>query len=214
MNRKDHGYGREFVLCSVLLLAFGLSACSFGNSSGGAATPTATPQPTPSPTSSLTQSGALTTYKGDGFTIGYPASWMANAGANGAGVAFSNPAQMTEFLIEILPNPDGVAAPAGVVQRGLSTALQTVGGKNAKTVAIAPTVTVGGETWNQGAVTGTQAPNGQTPTLKLVMMATNHPANSQSTRLFIITYVAPAQTFNQISTTAFQPMLQSFKFTS
>lgn len=216
MNMRIHHSERRFALCTMLLVAFFLAACSTGGS-GASATPTAASKPTPTPSPTTSSSIALKTYTGMGFTIEYPSNWTVGTsgnGSSGGGAIFSDSPAMTAFYIETILNPNGVASPAGVVKTGMSTALQAMGGKHMKTVSIAPTAMVGGQTWNQAAGTGEHTQGGQTVTLQLVMMATNHPASSPSTKLFIITYVSPAQTFDQTNMTTFQPMLQSFKFTS
>jgi hypothetical protein len=213
MNRRDSHVGRRIALCSLLFVAWFLAACSTGGSSISA-TPTAAskPTPTPSPTPSLPV--GLITYTGMGFTIQHPSNWMVGTGGSGksgGGVIFSNLPAMTTFYVEILPNSNE-AAPAAAV-KGLTTSLQALG-KQAKMLSIAPTVTVGGQTWDQAAGTTELTQSGQTVTIEQVLLATTHPPGAPSRTLFIITYVAPAQTFAQTSSTTFQPMLQSFTFTS
>jgi hypothetical protein len=209
MNMRAYHWERLIVLCSLLFVAFFPTACSTGGSSTST-TPTAVSKPAPTTSSSV----VLKTYTGVGFTIKYPSNWTAGTAGNGksgGGVTFSNPPAMTTFYIEILPNSNEAAPTAAV--KGLTTGLQT-GGKQAKIVPIAPTVTVGGQTWDQAAGTTDLTHSGQTVTIEQVMIATNHPTSSPSPTLFIITYVTPAHTFNQTNTSTFLPMLQSFKFTS
>jgi len=86
--------------------------------------------------------------------------------------------------------------------------------KNPKTETVAPTTMVGGDTWNQRAVSGDATVNGQTANIKLVVIADNHPESSPSTKGFIIVYGTAKQLFDAANSTYFQPMLQSFKFTS
>ena len=83
-----------------------------------------------------------------------------------------------------------------------------------KVVPVSPTVTVGGQSWDQAAGTADLSQGGQTASVEQVILATNHPTSPPGARLFIITYTALAQTFDQMNTGTFQPMLQSFKFTS
>ena len=118
----------------------------------------------------------------------------------------------TTFYIEILPTPFDASAPTSAVQ-GLITSLQKEG-THVKTVSVSPTITVGGQSWDQAAGTFDLTQGGQTVTMEQVMIATNHPTSPPGARLFIITYTAPAQTFDQVNSSTFQPMLQSFKFTS
>jgi hypothetical protein len=213
MNTRTYHLERLIALCSLLFVAFFLVACSTGVS-GASVTPTAASKPTPTPSPAVSSSEGKQTYTGMGFTVEYPSNLTVNAsdnGSSGGGVMFSDPPAMITFYIEILPNTNE-SAPAEAV-KGLTASLQKEG-QSAKMIPLAPTVTVGGQTWDQAAGTTDLTLGGQTVTMEQVMIATNHPASSPNSRLFIFTYTTSAQMFDQTNATTFQPILQSFKFTS
>ncbi len=205
-------------LCFAMLfciLALLLVACNIGGISiNGPATPTptstpkATPTTAPSPTAST-----LETYTGNGYTIGYPQGWTVTKGSTGA-VTFTDPQGVAYLTIQVVPNPNGLISTSDEVDAGLQIFKSQA--KNYTKVSIAPTTTVAGETWSQGAATGDITPEGATSpvTAKIVVISDNHPANTSSTQGFTIGYVTGTQVFDAMNTTYFQPMLQSFKFTS
>ena len=72
---------------------------------------------------------------------------------------------------------------------------------------------VGGETWDQiGAIGDLQTYSGQSLSSKVIALAINRPAHDANTKMYKIQYSAPAKNFDQMESTTFQPMLQSFKF--
>lgn len=186
---------------SILLLAMLVSACSFGGSGGG------TPTPTPTATTA-----SLTTYKGADFTVSYPQNWKVKS--DSTGVTFTDPSGIAYFQVHEAPDPDGLISASNEVTLGLDTFKSQA--KNYQQQNIASTTTIAGETWNQGAATGDITPSGQSsPTnVKIIVVADNHPANSTSTKAFIIGYATGTQVFDLANSGYFQPMLQSFKFTS
>ncbi len=197
-----------FVLVGLILVLL-LAACSFGGSSGNGATPTPTPTPTPKPSPSPTVS-PLTTYNGNGFTIGYPQGWKVTHQGNNA-IQFTDPNGIYNLAVAVTPNPGGVVSP----QQQLSVALSAGNSnlKNPQPVNVPSTTTVGGDTWSQKSETGNTTVNGQNTTVQLVALADNHPANSPSTNSYLIAYGTGQAIFSAANTAYFQPMLQSFKFT-
>ena len=198
-------------LANTLLLTL-LAACSFGAAGGGASTsatptagstPTATPTPSPMPTS-------LKTFNGNGYSIGYPQGWTEKD--NGGQVVFADALGTSTFIVEVAPNPNDIAP----IDKALSGSLDTfkATAKNYKDENVAATTTVGGVTWNQKAASGDVGVGGITVNGKIYVLATNHPENTNTTKLYIIVYDAPSATFDQTNTNAFTPMLQSFKFTA
>lgn len=192
-------------LCSVVL-AVVLVACG-----GTTAAPTPTPTPPPSPTPSPTPSPGLTTYTGNGYTIGYPQGWTVKQGASNT-VIFTDPTHVYRLSIAVAPNPNGTLSADS--EAGLALDAAKAGLKNPQTEKLPPTTTVGGDSWSQKAVSGTGMVNGQSSVVELVILADNHPATSAATRAFIIGYGTAKNLLNTVSTMYFQPMLQSFKFTS
>ncbi len=71
---------------------------------------------------------------------------------------------------------------------------------------------MGGNTWSQGEATADTTANGQTTSLKLVVLSSNYPQRTASTQTFTLIYSTPTKEFDQTNTQSFQPMLQSFKF--
>jgi hypothetical protein len=152
------------------------------------------------------------TYTGTGYTIRYPKGWQVAAGSDGY-VSFSDPQGVAYLAIRTQPNPQGALPPDKLVDAGL--AVFQAQATNYQRIAIAPTTTVAGETWGQGAATGDITPEGQTSpvTVKVIVLATNHPPSSLTTSGFTIAYGTAEQVFDQANSSTFQPMLQSFRFT-
>jgi hypothetical protein len=154
-------------------------------------------------------------YTGLGITVKYPSNWVVDvkgSEANGGGATFRDPGTLTDFYLQVLPIPFSDSAPANAV-KSLIPALKKEGTQT-QTVPVASTVIVGGQTWNQAAGTTDLTQGGQSVFIEQVIIATNHPLHSSNARLFLLTYTAPAQTFDQINSSIFQPMLRSFTFTS
>ncbi len=204
----------------ILLLAFLLAACSLGGGSTGTApgttsgnTPatihaTSVPaQPTSAPATSLT------TYTGNGFTIGYPTGWTVMKEGNGQVMLVDKQADAARggvFMIGLNP-AGGNIPPATLLQFELP---QFTSQPHYQKVDIAPKATVGGDSWDQFAATNdVQIPGqAQSETIETVVMADDHPAVSPTARGFVIRYSADASRFAHINATIFQAMLQSFSF--
>lgn len=198
------------IACSIFLVLV-LAACgSSGTTSGTTPTTAPTSQPSPTTASSPTTSTTLTTYTGNGYTIGYPQGWKVNAG--GKSVVFTDPTNIYSLSILVVPDPGGAISPDTVVNTAVQ--LATANLKNTQTVNVPASTTIGGDTWTQKSIAGTSSAAGQTGTVQAVVAADNHPANSASTNSYAITYQTLQATFDTANTQYFQPMLQSFKFTS
>ncbi len=197
--------GIMLAFCCVIL-ALLLVACGGGTTSA----PTPTPTPRPSPTLPPTPTPSLTVYTGNGYSIGYPQGWKVTPGNNR--VTFSDPTQVYSLAIVTSPNPNGVASADTVASASIGAVKATL--TNPQTETLPPTTTVGGESWVQKSLSGTSTSNGQSVAIQIVVISDNHPANSPSTQNFSIVYGAPKLLFATGDTNYFQPMLQSFKFTS
>jgi len=79
-------------------------------------------------------------------------------------------------------------------------------------VDLAPTTTVGGETWDQIGAIGDLSYSGKPLSIQVNALAINRPAHDANTKMYKIQYSAPAKDFDQVGSTTFQPMLQSFTF--
>src|SRR5579863_3991810 len=180
----------------LLLLAGLFSACDLGGSSS-----TSTPTPTPA-------ASALTTYKGDGFTIGYPATWKVST-KQGI-VTFTDPQGVASLYVKAVPNPNGLLPSDVIVQGGLQVFKARA--KNYQAMPLPSSTTVAGDTWSEGAATGNLEINGQTINVQTVVIADNHPAKSASTKAYTIVYATGSQVFDLANQGYFQPMLQSFQF--
>lgn len=152
----------------------------------------------------------MTTYTGNGYTIGYPQGWKVNTA--GKSVVFTDATGIYNFTIVVSPNPGGVASPDTVVNAGIQGVKGTM--KNPQTVNVPPTTTIGGDTWVQKSIAGQSTAGSQSGTVQIVVASDNHPANSSSTNSFTIIYATLQSTFSAANAQYFQPMIQSFKFTS
>ncbi len=204
MVKHPHPTSRWLSLCvCTICITFFLAGCSlFGGGSPTTGTTVITPTPTPS----------LTTYSGDGFSISYPKTWQAKQSSDG--VTFSDPNGIAYLSIRTSPNPNELIPASTVVDTALQAFKSQA--KNYQSVNVPATTTLAGSTWSQGAATGDVTPSGQSTSVnvKIVVIADNHPAHSISSKAFAIGYATGSQVFDLANTAYFQPMLQSFKFTS
>ena len=204
--------GITMALCS-LVLAVLLVACGGSSTNGTTSTPTSAPASTPtlSPTSTSPSAatGAMTAFQGNGFTISYPQTWQVNQRANNI-FTFTDSTGGIKMTITVAPDPNGTISADSVASAALQAAQVLL--KNAKTVSVPSTTTVGGDSWSQVSASGTQRLNNQDTDIQVVVIANVHPANTLLSKSFTILYQAPVATFSQDNTTYFQPVLQSFKF--
>jgi hypothetical protein len=190
------------VFCSLFLAAL-LVACGAATSSSTATpAPTAPPSPTPTPV-------PMTTFAGNGFTMSYPQAWQTNrSGAHL--VTWTNSTGTTKMSITIVPDPNGSISADSLVDAAVKAAVVPM--KNPQTESVPPTVTVGGASWSQKSVSGTQRLNAADTVIQAVVLATVHPGNTPTSKGYTIVYSAPKSNFAQANTAYFQPMLQSLKF--
>jgi hypothetical protein len=151
----------------------------------------------------------MTTFSGNGFTISYPQTWQNTTKANNI-FTFTDSTGGIKMTITVAPDPNEFLSADAVASTALQAAKVLL--KNAQTVSVPSTTTVGGESWSQISASGTQRLNNQDTDVQVVVLADVHPAGTLNSKSFTIVYQAPVSTFNQDNTTYFQPMLQSFKF--
>lgn len=218
-HRLPSFFSRSRLAWSVcgLLLACLLTACSLGGGSTGTVSTTtsgntpATSHATSIPAQPTSAPAAhLTTYSGNGFTIGYPAGWTIDkASSSAASVIFVDPTRTIEFIVTVTPNPNANSA----TSVALDPLLQSMQAKpHHQKVDLAPTTTVGGETWDQIGAIGDVPYSGQPLSIKVIALAVNRPAHDANTKMYKIQFSAPAKDFDQMNNTTFQPMVQSFTF--
>ncbi len=204
--------GITMALCS-LILAVLLVACGGSSTGGNTSTPTSAPTSTPTlaptSTSPSAATGAMTAFQGNSFTISYSQTWQINQKANNI-FTFTDSTGGIKMTITVAPDPNGTISADSVASAALQAAQVLL--KNAKTVSVPSTTTVGGDSWSQVSASGTQRLNNQDTDIQVVVIANVHPANTLLSKSFTILYQAPVATFSQDNTTFFQPMLQSFKF--
>lgn len=188
--------GFVLLACSVLL-AILLPAC------GGEA-----PPPALTTTSTPSSTARMITYKGDGYSIAYPSAWKVNA--QGTRVTFAVSTGIYNLTIVVSPNPGGVASADTVASAGIKGASTHL--KNAQNGDLPATTIVGGDSWMQKSTTGVLTTSSGV-TMEFAVLADNHPASSSSTISYMIIYGTTQDLFSSSSSSYFQPMLQSFKFT-
>src|SRR5712691_5116139 len=103
--------------CSLMLIVL-LTACG-GGATANTPTPTSvppTPTPTPAPTLPPISAANLTTYMGNGYSIGYPKAqgWTATKSGNG-GITFTDPTGLASLTIQVLPDPNSAVSASGLV---------------------------------------------------------------------------------------------------
>ena len=213
LKRLHYLFNGTMLAFSSLMLVVLLVACGSSSTSGTTSTPTSAPTSTPTlaptSTSPSAASGAMTAFQGNSFTISYPQTWQVNQKANNI-FNFTDNTGGIKMTITVAPDPNGTISADSVASAALQAAQVLL--KNAKTVSVPSTTTVGGDSWSQVSASGTQRLNNQDTDIQVVVIANVHPANTLLSKSFTILYQAPVATFSQDNTTYFQPMLQSFKF--
>ena len=106
------------------------------------------------------------------------------------------------------PNPNDAMPLDKMANDSLSNVKASM--KDAEVVNMPATITIDGQTWSQFAISDKGSDTG----MEVVALATNRPDNSPNTKGYVIIYTAQKASFDQIATTYFMPMLQSFKFNS
>lgn len=192
--------------CLALLLAACASQASNKPVPTVASAPPATAVPAARPTAALNPAFAL--FKGMGYSITYPKTWKVTKSVNA--VTFSDPSGTADFVVQLIPNPNGSIQPQKAIGMALSGVQKA--GKNYKTLTLSPTVSLNGVVWYQGGASADISSNGRLQSGKVITLATNHPAHAGATTLFSIVYAGPVRSFEATSNAAFLPMLNSFKF--
>ena len=118
---------------------------------------------------------------------------------------------MYTLNIYVNPDPNDTVAASTFVNLSIEAGKKQM--ENPQTETLPPTTTVGGESWVQKSICGTETSNGQSLDIQLVVMSDNHPAHAANTQNFSIVYATEKSSFATANTSYFQPMLQSFKFT-
>jgi hypothetical protein len=193
------------LMVCCLLLAPLLIACGSSGSSGS----TSTPSSTSTSPSTASPSTAMTTLTGNGFTISYPQTWRVSRSGTHL-VTFEDSTGMMKLSVTIIPDPNGSISADSLVDTGVKAATAAL--KNTQTESVPATTTIGGQTWVQKSVSGTQRLNNQDTMLQVVVLANVHPGNTPLSKGYTIVYRTTKAMFNQANTTYFQPMLQSFQF--
>jgi hypothetical protein len=153
----------------------------------------------------------MATITGNGYTMSYPQSWqISRSGARL--VTLTNNGGADVFTITVVPSPNSTINADSIVNTAVKAQMAIL--KDSQKVSVPATVTVGGATWNQQSVSGTQRVNAANTVVQSVVIGTVHPGNTPTSRAYTITYRAPQASFAQTNTSYFQPMLQSFKFQS
>jgi hypothetical protein len=185
-------------VCGIFVFCILLTACG-----GGTATPpTPTTAPAPAPTPSPTPAVTLTTFSGDGYTIGYPSGWTEKKAGTVVQLSRDN---NTSFIVETAESPSGVST-TGSVQGGLAGLKSN--SKNFQTKDVPATITLNSIQWQQGAATADDPTSGAHYTV--YVLASKFPNNPN--KLVAIIYNAGTSEFDKLNTDTYQPMLQSFKF--
>ncbi len=150
---------------------------------------------------------SLQTYKGNGYTIGYPQDWTLKN--QGRVTTFSKQDTTAVLAIEIDDNPQGASADS-VIDIATQNGNKSGNLKDVQPHQISATAQFGGETWLQRAFDATNAHGVK---ITIVYLLANHQAGS-TMKIFVIVFAAPVDGFDQANTDFFQPMTKSFAFTS
>ncbi len=201
---------RSFPLLSLLLTFFLIlffSACSGGSSGSSQTSSSGTAATSTTPSVSLVY---MTSYQAQAYTINYPKDWAKTV--VGDNVTFTDTgAQKGYFALTEIPNPNAFT-PISAGITGSINGLKATYPNNFAIDQLPATTTINGITWNQGGASGTSASTGRS--IKAVVLGTDYPAKSANTKFFLVIYSADTSNFTQMLSSAFQPMMNSLKFTS
>ena len=202
------------LLFSIVSFTVLLTACGGGSTTSNP-TPTPTTAAKASPTTPPTTTPPATTgfvaYTANAaFTMNYPQGWKVTT--SGKSVVFADATGIYNLTIVVSPDPGGIASADTVVNTAIQGVKATM--KNPQTVNVPPTANIGGDSWVQKSISGNSSSAGQAGVVQLVVASDNHPANSPTTNSFTVIYATIQGLFSAANTQYFQPMLQSFKFTS
>lgn len=211
-----HVTRRMSIACCSLLLVVLLAACG-GSGNNGTGSATATPAATQAPTATATPAApavTMKTYTGTDYSISYPSTWQVTSSNGQAAnqVAIQDATTGNGLTIVGTPDPNGVSSADSLASISAQTIAKSVV-KNGQVTSLS-SVTLNGVTWAQRQITGTITLQGQDVPAKIILLVATHPANSATTKAYQLFYGGPTATFDQANTLAFQPMLQSFKFTA
>jgi hypothetical protein len=149
---------------------------------------------------------SMDTYNGNGYSFKYPDGWVASSVTDGIlldGDAGSLMIQTTAVK---------TSTDSTQVRQAITSYEQSYF-KNGKSVSnIAVTKTFAGQTWQQMVEAGTA--NGETNPTTVDMLATIYPAHKIPTTLYVLTFECDSDNFTLETKQTFDPMLQSFQFTS
>jgi hypothetical protein len=199
--------------CAILFTVL-LAACGGG---GGSTTSTPTPTPTTaakaSPTTppTMTPVTSSTTYTGNGFSVSYPTGWQAMT-AKKSEVDFVDPTGNYAFTVVFAPDPSGLATPDILMTAEINALKASI--KNPQAANVPSPVTVGGDKWLQKSLTGQVSVGGQNVPGQVIVLVDVHPAHAATSMSYSILLSGPSAAFDTTNASDFQPMLQSFKFTS
>src|SRR5436853_6344675 len=104
--------------------------------------------------SSASSPASLQTYKGNGYTIGYPQDWT--QASQSQSTSFSKPDNTARLAIEIDDNPQGVSADS-VIDIATQNGNKAANLKDIQHHQTSASVQFGGATWLQRAFDGTNA---------------------------------------------------------
>lgn len=201
---------RMALLFCAIIFTLLLAACGGGGASSNS-TPTPTAAAKPSPTvPPITPTPATTTYTGQGYSIAYPQGWKTTTKTNE--VDFVDPTGNFGLIVIVAPDPGGLASPDTLMAAEYAAIKANV--KNPQAINVSSPVTIGGDEWLQKAVSGQVNVSGQDVPGQINALIDVHPAHNTSSMSYSILFSGPSVGFDAANTGDFQPMLQSFKFTS
>jgi len=147
----------------------------------------------------------LTTFKGNGFSMGVPQDWAKTAPSAGETVftATDNTSNLDTIVANADPNNNQdtlLDTYLGALSKGL---------KNVQPHAMASSVQIAGKTWSQKAINGTNDKG-----VDLTIVALVYQDSTGLQKAFGIGYTANQSSFDQENSDVLQPMLKSFTFSA
>jgi len=194
---------------SLLLMLCLLAACGSSSQSNSSNNGNTKAQPVKQViTPTATKGTTFKAYKGANYTINYPQDWRISASSTE--VAFTDPTGNYNLTIGSTSNPNSSVSADQLANGGVKGAKTNL--KDTEDVTVPATLTIGGQTWSQRALSGVSTYQGQSSDVEAGVVATNRPTKATTTRGYVIAYVALKSQFAEAQTLYFTPMLQSFTF--
>jgi eukaryotic-like serine/threonine-protein kinase len=166
---------------------------------------TATVRAQATATAQAIASNPYSSYIGDGYTLRYPLDWTVTPQPPIIIFTPRNGDQTQAFVINVTAATSNADLDAGLAA-GLNS-FRNEFENYQQDNSVPPTMSIGGDSWKEAGATGDKSGYH----LKAVLLVDQHPANTG--KVFVISLVTEARSYDQAYNTIFKPIFDSWRFT-